>query len=153
MAEHEAAVAVKEAAGNQDTTDKVLGVLQALGNEIGETVDYAWPELVKYTFAEGLTPLILYGFALLFTGGLMVYFWVRFTRWQREIRDGDRRPSDGEEVGYWLPWVVCAVIFLIAFPVSVNAFHHNLPKVLAPEGATVMKVIDRLESRERRRGG
>ena len=103
--------------------DRVERVLTEISKGIGTTVEYAWPEYVRYAWACGLTGALA-GACLMAIGvAAAIAAWRFYRRENYELT---------------FPSIIVAAFSLWLGAV---AFFGNLPAVIAPEGKAISEII------------
>lgn len=109
--------------------DSVLEVLEALK----QAAPQATEALIRYVWAEGVTGMVLAGLGFVMAGAFLFLSFVC-------MNIANKRDDEGWGVATIFSFVV-ALVFIVSSSIGVS---DNLPKVLAPDGAALMKVIDGL---------
>lgn len=130
---------------DQQVVDKFISMLQQAAAGLGMAVGYAWPTLVRYTWAQATVTMV--GWLTMLTLFLVVS--VGLTAWLIKIfpsLNGDQiRYSADQEfqqgativslLCIWFGYVLLVIIGLC------NIFYWG-PIMLAPEGATLIRLIE-----------
>lgn len=96
-----------------------------MATKLGYAANQAWPMMVQYTWALGISKIACGVLVGLF--GYGVGYW------------GMRHTSDTAEYGLGVCVGVFTVLFGIIFACA------NIPDVLAPEGATIMNMVQTMK--------
>ena len=116
--------------------DKVESLLREFAAQIGVSVEYVWPHMVRYEFASACSVLIAVFLATLF-------FWVLGIWGLKEVR------TDGFEGGKDFPTLpelaagfgtTAAMIMSIILFTDIGLY---LPTIIEPEGATMKMLLDK----------
>jgi len=110
---------------NQDTVDKVAGILREVAGVVGSTAEKLWPMAVQNTMVRGATDLIIGALLVtVFTIGYIVIF-----RMAKGIRDEEARIATR-----WGSTIIYIFTMMMTIGISVSS---GLPSFLAPEGETL----------------
>ncbi len=119
-----------EAENTKYVADKVFEVFGEISKKVGSGVDHFWPEYCKFTMATGISTLIAVSFAFIFMLFVLNYILKNKDKWSEEGR------------------IVSSVFGLIITGIAAILFFVNLsiqiPKIIAPEGAALSDVIEKV---------
>ncbi len=108
-------------------------IIREIAEKIGTTAEAAWPLYVQYTYADALAPCLVVGGLFAFVLVLASALWV--TAYRGKSLDTEVRLALALAPGLVLTLlaIVCAI-----------CLSTNLPAVIAPEGAAIHHVIQRV---------
>jgi hypothetical protein len=125
-----------------DIPARVFDFLDAIAKKTGTTAEYVWPELVKYTYAEALSGLIL---ILFFFGLSCLLSFVFVKRASTKLAAIKNDFTDGDAFLYLGPCILSAIMLLFSSIALATSFSRYLSRVIAPEGATIYQVLESLK--------
>lgn len=119
-----------------EVAKKVVDLIQAGAEQVGQTAKEAWPHIVHFTYAKAITGLVLCGvWTTIFLLCLSVWIYLS-TREEKFLREHD------EVIGFL--FVSSGLVGLFSFVGAIISLAENLPNVLEPVGATIMDLVKRL---------
>ena len=113
--------------------DKVGEVVQQLADQLGVTVEYLWPLLVRRAFIGGVLECVL----LL----AVVVTETCFARWLYRKCSAGIAKGDRSEEGYRVAQIVTVVVSVFVWIIAMPFAHEGLLAALAPEGAALENLI------------
>ena len=113
--------------------DKIAEVLEALAVKLGTTVENLWPVLVSYTFTQALTALIasLIAFVFVLAVDGIILWW---------LPKSDNIWDDGPAITK----ILMGIATLIILPGLFIAIVANIPVVINPEAAALLKLLGKI---------
>lgn len=122
---------------------QITDLLERLAAQMGVAVEYLWPVLVRYTFAQAVTTVVLSTVLLIAVVALYGWFckilWGRYT--QAQATASERRGYPVEFFDYGMGLGVGGAIAVVLCSIAVIFLGSAIPGVIAPEGATIMGIV------------
>lgn len=131
--------------------DKTISVLQSMADQLHVAVDYLWPALVRYTYADSLVGVILGVFLLilglsLLSVGLTVTHqaWVEAKALDVAMKGQGAYHRESDSTDFVC--VATIVVFFSGLSIlgAVICLGTSLAGVIAPEGTTVMHLLQKI---------
>lgn len=128
----------------EKVADKFTTMLQQVADGLGMAVTYAWPAVVRYTWAQAVATCLAFLLFVLVSGVATV----KLTNWLRSVwptRDTNGRLSDGDEnaqICIVIGDVVLIGLNFVLWCVAVGNWCYWGPIILAPEGATIIRLLN-----------
>lgn len=114
--------------------DRTYSLLQELASQIGTTVDFIWPILVRQAYIEGIVGIILYIFLAV---GIFVYVKIMIVKVWHNIDTSDWY-EDEKKAGIIILGVMLAVLFIIA----ILTFSFTISSLVNPEYHAIRTILD-----------
>lgn len=125
----------------QGIPQELLDRLDALAAKFGTTVEYLWPELVRYTWARALAPIscaVLFILAAPFMNHLGVVYLKEREQLEakRRLTGFSEHEDTWEGAGWFMLVMGWGMVAVAAVMLCVN-----VPTLLAPAGATLNSLL------------
>lgn len=119
--------------------DKFADVLQGIADKLGVAAIHLWPEMVRYTWAQAVGQLVVTALAVL---GLALYVQFLLPRMIRDWRAPEGTLTNEETSVCLIVTFVGVVLGLFAIA-TLAGVSNSVATVLAPEGATISKLLEK----------
>lgn len=121
--------------------DQVTQLLQALAAQLGVSVEYLWPYLVRYTFANHLSIMIgnlIEGLVLIGLAFLSVH--ILRLGWGKDMGEDSPSPAFFQTFAGIVGFIACVIFALVCIE---GAFRH-VAGVMVPEAQAVLDLLDKV---------
>jgi len=112
--------------------EKTLDLLRELATKLGQTVDYLWPEYLRFIVWNATAEMFAFGLVLILALVLYRVLSKRCPSWTLEDHWHNIKPT-------WKPFGL-AVVVLVALAFIVNVCT-NVPRIASPAGSVVDRTL------------
>lgn len=128
--------------------DQLADVLQRIADKLGLATVYLWPEMVRYTWAKAVADCVVSILVLIGLGigtQQAVRAGTRHVATKRAEVEAARNSWDRyrevDNFDLYIFGTIGAAIAVVVVIICLTAITHQLPALIAPEGATITRLL------------